>query len=98
MTQFERERVGLELAGWLSAILAGAPGSAARFVNDPALLSIAPRWDAPSALTLVVRARDRAETGRCIGRRRAVRDPVEALAQRLGERLGLRVGIEVVEA
>jgi hypothetical protein len=34
MTESERQAVGLELASWLHSILAGAPGSAARFVSD----------------------------------------------------------------
>ena len=78
MTERERENLGLELVAWLGSILAGPPGSAARFVDDPASLSIQPRWDAPHALTLVVTARGRAETGRCIGRHGAVRDILEA--------------------
>ena len=98
MTERERESLGLELVAWLGSILAGPPGSAARFVDDPASLSISTRWDAPNALTLVVRARGCAEAGRCIGRRRGVSDPLEALAQRLGERLGLFIRIQVIEA
>jgi hypothetical protein len=99
MTDRGRERLGLDLADWLRAILAGPPGSAARFVDDPASLSISPRWDAPGrALTLVVHARGRAEAGRCIGRRRGVSDPLEALAQRLNERLGLLIRVQMSEA
>jgi predicted RNA-binding protein YlqC (UPF0109 family) len=95
MTERERENLGPELG----SILAGPPGSAARFVDDPASLSISPRWDAPGrALTLVVHARGRAETGRCIGRHGAVLDPLEALAQRLNERLGLLIRVRMSEA
>lgn len=92
------ETLGRELADWLRAILVGSPGSTARFVEDPASVTIEPRWDAPHALTLIVRARGCAEAGRCIGRRRGVSDPLEALAQRLGERLGLLIRVRVIEA
>ena len=96
MTELELQRVGDELVTWLRAILAGAPGSAARFVADPAALAVSARWDtAGRAVTLVVVARDRADLGRVVGRRRGVRDPLEALAQRLGERLGLLIRIEI---
>jgi hypothetical protein len=93
MIDCERERLSLELSDWLRTILAGAPGSAARFVDDADAISISPRWDAPHALTLVVTARGRAETGRYIARRGAVLDPLEA--PRLGERLGLLIRIHV---
>jgi hypothetical protein len=102
MTEREGENLGLELVAWLGSILAGPPGSAARFVDGPASLSISVRWDAPHALTLVVRARDRAETERRIARHGAVRDILETLAQRLGEclgeRLALLIRVQVPEA
>jgi len=41
-----REDAGRQLATWLHAILAGASGSAARFVDAPASLSISPRREA----------------------------------------------------
>ena len=97
MTDRESENLGFELAASRGATLACAPGSAARFVDDPASLSMSPRRDAPGrAVTRVVRARDRAETGRYIARRGAVLDPLEA--PRLGERLGLLIRIHVSEA
>jgi predicted RNA-binding protein YlqC (UPF0109 family) len=97
MTESERQAVGLELASWLHAILAGVAGSAARFVEDASAVAISPRWDAPHALTLEIRARGH-DVGRIIGRRRGVSDPLAALAQRLGERLGLLIRIQVSEA
>ena len=90
----EPDPLGQEFATRLRAILASAPGSAVRFVEDPASLSISPRWDAPSALTLLIQARGYSEAGRCIGRRRGVSDHLQALAQRLG---GLLVRLEVRE-
>jgi len=83
MTERNPERLGLELVAWLGSILAGLPGSAARFVDD---------------LTLVVTGRGSAETGRCMGRHSAVLDPLEALAQRLNERLGLLIRVQMSEA
>ena len=38
MIDCERERLSLELSEWLRTILAGAPGSAARFVPDATCL------------------------------------------------------------
>ena len=92
--------LGLELASWLHAVVAGAPGfSGVRLVNDAGSVVIEPRWDGLDAITLVVRVRGRDEMGRVIGRGGTVVEPaLRPLTRRVGLRLGLRVGIEVVEA
>jgi predicted RNA-binding protein YlqC (UPF0109 family) len=62
------------------------------------LPAVEPRWEAPAALTLVVRARARDEADRLIGRRGEVIEHLRPLAQRVGLRLGLPIAIEVIEA
>jgi predicted RNA-binding protein YlqC (UPF0109 family) len=97
VTERERQDLGHYLSDWLHHVIVGVPGSPVRLVQDPAAVTVAPHWDGPAALTLVVRAADRADRGRIIGRRGGVREPLEALARRHGDRHGVRVTIKVVE-
>jgi predicted RNA-binding protein YlqC (UPF0109 family) len=93
------ERLGLDLAAWLHAVITGGPGFPhAGLVADSSAVSVSPRWDAPDKLILVVHARP-SEAGRIIGRAGAVSEQILApLARRVGARLGLRVALKVVAA
>lgn len=91
--------VGLELAAWLHAVIAGAPGFPnAGLVTDRSAVRVEPRWEQADKLTLVVRVRP-SELGRIIGKGGVIAEQILGpLARRAGARLGLRVGVEVVEA
>lgn len=91
--------LGLELAAWLHATIAGGPGFLhAGLVTDPTAVRVELRWDDSDRLTLVIRVSP-SEAGRVIGRGGVVSEQIlSPLARRVGARLGLRVSLEVVAA
>jgi len=86
-----REDAGRQGAAWLHDFIV-------RLVDKPRSVAVDPRWEAPAALILIVRARGRDEAGWLIGRRGQVVEHLRRLAQRVSLGLGLRVAIEVIEA
>ena len=88
----EPSRLGAHLAARLRGVVLP-------FVNDTTALRIVPRWDAPDAIVLIVRAARGRDVGRLVGRGGAVVDALRLLARVVGMRGGVRgVDIEVVEA
>jgi predicted RNA-binding protein YlqC (UPF0109 family) len=93
------EALGLELAAWLLAVIAGDPAFPhAGLVTDPSAVRVEARWEEAGRLTLCVRVRPD-QAGRVIGRAGIVSEQILApLARRVGARLGLRVALEVAGA
>jgi predicted RNA-binding protein YlqC (UPF0109 family) len=91
--------LGLEMAAWLRAVIAGAAAFPnGGLVSDASAVRVEPRWEEADRLTLILHVQP-SEMGRVIGGGGMVVEQILGpLVRRAGARLGLRVSLEVVAA